>query len=135
VTGRNKGFSLIEVIIVMAMIALALTIAGPRIGAGIGRLELEKAALDVRGFVTAGRIQAQRTDREHYLVINQNQNSITLLDPEMTPIRQATLPESIQIELQRSSGLHSAFIAPSGIVRGEPVRLKNGAAEIEVILQ
>src|SRR5438552_17012108 len=44
VTGRNNGFSLIEVVIVTAIIALALTLAGPRLGEGIVRLEHERSA-------------------------------------------------------------------------------------------
>jgi len=86
-TGRNKGFSLIEVVIVTAIIALALTLAGPRIGAGLGRLELERADQSIRNFVKLGRLQAQRTDREHYVVIDRKREVITLLDPEMRPLR------------------------------------------------
>lgn len=134
-TGPDKGFSLIEIVIVMAMIALTLTIAGPRIGAGIGRLELEQAAQNVRSFVTVGRVQAQRTDRGHYLVMDRKQNSITLLDQEMHPIRHQKLSSSVQIMLQSNSDIDSIFIAPSGIVRGEPIRLHNGTGEVEVVLQ
>ena len=134
-TGRNRGFSLIEVVIVMAMIALSLTIAGPRIGAGIGRLELEQAAQGVRSFVTIGRVQAQRTDREHYLVVDKKENSITLLDSEMRPMRHQELSSSIQIVLKSFSDLESIFIAPSGILRGEPIRLQNRTGEVEVALQ
>ena len=133
-TVRNRGFSLVEVVIVMSMIALALTIAGPRIGAGIGRLELEQAAQNVRSLVSQGRLHAQRTDREHYLVVDRKQNSITLLDPDMHPIRQQKL-SSVQIELQSYEDIESIFISPAGIVRGEPIKLKHRTAEIEVVLQ
>ena len=134
-TDRNRGFSLIEVVIVISMIALSLTIVGPRIGAGIGRLELEQAAQEVRSLITQGRLHAQRTDREHYLVIDKRENSITLLDSEMHPMRQQQLSSSIQIALKSFSDLESIFIAPSGIVRGEPIRLQNRAGGIEVALQ
>ena len=134
-TGRNKGFSLIEVVIVTAIIALALTLAGPRIGAGIGRLELERADQSIRNFVKLGRVQAQRTDREHYVVIDRKREVITLLDPEMRPLREQALPSSVQILLDSNRDLAGIAIAPSGIVRGEPVRLRGRASELEVTLQ
>ncbi|PYI94829.1 MAG: hypothetical protein DME98_18640 [Verrucomicrobia bacterium] len=82
-----KGFSLIEVVIVMALIALTLTLAGPRIGAGLGRLELERTGQSIRGFVKIGRIQAERADQEYYVVIDRKQHSLTLLDPKVKMIR------------------------------------------------
>ena len=134
-TGRNKGFSLIEVVIVTAIIALALTLAGPRIGSGIGRLELERAAQSIRNFIKLGRVQAQRTDREHYVVIDRKHEVITLLDPEMRPLRQEALLPSVQIVLDSNLDLASIAIAPSGIVRGEPVRLRGRSGELEIKLQ
>ena len=134
-TGRNKGFSLIEVVIVTAIIALALTLAGPRIGAGIGRLELDRSAQSIRNFIKLGRVQAQRTDRELYVVIDRKRDVITLLDPEMRPLRQEELPSSVQIMLDSSLDLASIAIAPSGIVRGEPIRLRGRSGDLEITLQ
>ena len=119
----------------MALIALALTLAGPRIGAGIGRLELEQAAQSVRSLMKLGRTQAQRTDREHYVIIDRRQDSITLLDPEMHPLRRQQLPSSVQIVIGSNSDLASIFIAPSGLARGEPIRLKGRPGELVVALQ
>jgi len=130
-----KGFSLIEVVIVTAIIALALTLAGPRIGAGIGRLELDRAGQSIRNFIKLGRVQAQRTDREHYVVINRRREVITLLDSEMRPVRQEALPSSVQIQLDSNLDLASIAIAPSGMVRGEPIRLRGRTGELEVSLQ
>src|SRR5438270_1273660 len=87
-----KGFSLIELVVVMALIALTLTLAGPRIGAGLGRLELERTAQTIRGVVKMGRIQAERKDREYYVVIDRKQDSVRLLDPDMKVVRQEQLP-------------------------------------------
>src|SRR5438876_9231423 len=102
-----KGFSLIEVVVVMALIALTLTLAGPRIGAGIGRLELERAGQSIRSFVKLGRVQAQRTDREHYIVLDRKRDSITLLNPELRPLREEQLPSSVHIVLDSDLDLYS----------------------------
>lgn len=135
VTTRDKGFSLIEVVIVMALITLTLTLAGPRIGAGIGRLELDRAAQSIRGFIRLGRIQAQRTDREHYVVLDRKRDRITLLDPEMRPLRQEELPSSVQIMLDSNVDIANISIAPSGIAHGGAVRLRGRSGEIEITLQ
>ena len=129
-----KGFSLIELIVVMALIALTLTLVGPRIGAGIGRLELEQAAQSIRSFVKLGRAEAQRADRQHFVVIDTRQDSIVLLDSDMRPVRRADIPSFIHI-VHSDSELLSFAIAPSGIVRGGPIRLRGRTGDLEVSLQ
>jgi len=135
VTARDRGFSLIEVVVVMALIALTLTLAGPRIGAGIGRLELERAAQSIRSFVKLGRVQAQRTDREHYIVIDRKRDLITLLNPELRPLREEQLPSSVHIVLDSNLDLDSISIPPSGIVHSKLVRLRGRSGELEIKLQ
>src|SRR3954462_9046047 len=61
-TGK-RGFTLIEVVIVVAIMAISLGLAGPRIGAGLGRLELNTSAQTVRRFVKMARLQAERSER------------------------------------------------------------------------
>ena len=133
--GEHEGFSLIEVVVVMALIALALTLAGPRIGAGLGRLELEQAAQTIRGFVRTGRVQAQRTDREHYVVIDRRRELMTLLDPDMKTLREVQLPLSVQIVFDSPSDVANIGISSSGIVRSQPIRLRSRSGELTVELQ
>ena len=130
-----KGFSLIEVVVVMALIALTLTLAGPRIGAGLGRLELERSRQSVRNFIKIGRVQAERADQPYYVVIDRKQDLLRLLDPEMKIIRQEQLPSSIQIDLDSNAAFAGLAISPSGIVRGNPIRLRGRAGELMVEVQ
>ena len=130
-----KGFSLIEVVVVMALIALTLTLAGPRIGAGLGRLELERTAQTIRNFIKLGRVQAERKDREYYVVIDRKQGAVRLLDPDMKIVRQEQLPSSVQINFDSNSDMAGLTILPSGIVRGNPVRLHGRAGELAVDVQ
>src|SRR2546429_5214331 len=87
----------------MALIALTLTLAGPSIRAGFGRLELEQSSQAIRSFVKAGRVQAQRADREYHVVIYSKRDSMALLDPELKVVRKETLPSSVQIILDSDS--------------------------------
>ena len=131
-----KGFSLIEVVVVMALIALTLTLVGPRIGAGIGRLELEETAQTIRGFVKSGGVQAQRTDRGHYVVIDRKKKLMTLLDPEMKMLRQKELSSSVEIIFDPNDDLATISISPSGIARSSvPIRLRSRVGDLKVNLQ
>jgi len=127
-----KGFSLIEVVVVMALIALTLTLAGPRIGAGLGRLDLERTAQTIRGLVKTGRIQAQRTDREYYVIIDRKQDSLRLVDPDMKVIRQEQLPSTVEINFESNLNLESLTISPAGVVRGSAIRLHGRAGDVNV---
>src|SRR5437016_967968 len=108
----------------MALIALTLTLAGPRIGAGLGRLELEQTAQSIRGFVRTGRVQAQRSDQEYYVVVDRKRESMTLLDPEMKMLRQERLPSSVRIVFESNSDVASLTISPAGIVHGDSIRVQ-----------
>ena len=119
----------------MTLIALTLTLVGPRIGAGIGRLELEETAQAIRGFVKSGAVQAQRADRGHYVVIDRKKKLMTLLDPEMKTLRQKELSSSVEIILGSDGDLATISISPSGIVRNGPIRLRSRAGDLKVNLQ
>ncbi len=119
----------------MALIALTLTLAGPRIGAGLGRLELEQSRQSIRNFIKIGRVQAERADQPYYVVIDRKQDSLRLLDPEMKIIRQEQLSSSVEIDLDSNADVAGLAISPSGIVRGNPIRLRGRAGELMVELQ
>jgi prepilin-type N-terminal cleavage/methylation domain-containing protein len=134
VNGR-RGFSLIEVVIVLAIIGISLSLAGPRIGAGLGRIELNQAAQTVRTYIKLARLQARRSDREQYLVLNRKKRSVALVGPDMQVAREEALPSSVEFILQPEAQATALHVAPSGILRGAPIRLKGRTGEIEVSLQ
>ena len=131
----RRGFTLIEVVIVMAIVAISLSMAGPRIGAGIGRIELNQAAQTIRTYIKLARVQAQRADREQYIVLDKERRSVALLGPEMKILRQQTLPRSVDFVLQPDVQATALYVAPSGILRGNPVRLRGRTGEIEIALR
>ena len=130
--GQNRGFTLIEIVIVMAIIAIAMAIAGPRIGAGMGRLELNQAAQSVRRHIKIARLQAQRFDREQYVVLDRDRHSVALLGEGLRVVREERLPGSVEVVLDPAAQAATIYVSPSGSLRGNAVRLRGRAGEIEV---
>jgi prepilin-type N-terminal cleavage/methylation domain-containing protein len=133
-TGR-RGFTLIEVVIVMAIIAIALSLTGPRIGAGLGRLNLTQSAQTVKRTVKLARLQAERTEREHYVVLNRRNRSVALVNSQLAVLREETLPSTVEIVLDGEAETATVFVSPSGLLRAPAIRLRGRVGEVEVALQ
>jgi prepilin-type N-terminal cleavage/methylation domain-containing protein len=134
VEGRH-GFTLIEVVLVMAIIAITLGLAGPRIGAGLGTLELRQSEQMVKTCVRYAQIRARRADRDCYLVLDNTHSSIAVLDPDMKLLRQQNLPTSVSFVLPESRKSVAIDVPASGIIHANSVRLRGRAGELEVLLR
>jgi len=133
-TGR-RGFTLIEVVIVMVIIAISIGLAGPRIGAGLGRLDLADSAAKVRALIKIARLQAERTDRQQYVVLDKMRRSVSLVNADLKIVRNEPLPSTVEIVLDGDLPTAALYVNPSGIIRGSPIRLHGRSGDVEVGLQ
>ena len=131
----RRGITLIEVVVVMAIIAISIGLAGPRIGAGLGTLELRQSEQNVKNYLKFARIQARRADRDCYLVLDNARRAIGLLDADMKLVREQKLPASVSFVFQTGSQNATMNVAPSGIITGNPVRLHGRTGEVEISLR
>jgi general secretion pathway protein H len=67
--GNNKGFTLIEMILVLVIAGLLLAAVGPRIAAGIGGIEFHAAAREIASALRATRAKAVAERREAALTV------------------------------------------------------------------
>jgi len=134
VEGR-EGFTLIEVVLVMAIIAITIGLAGPRIGAGLGTLELRQSEQTIKTDVQLARARARRADRDCYIVFDNRHRLIDVLGPDMEVLHEQTLPSSVSFAFQPPGDNVSLNVAPSGIVSGNSIRLRGRAVEVEVAWQ
>jgi len=133
-TGR-QGFSLIEVVVVVAIIAISIGLAGPRIGAGLDRLELRQAEQSVKSYLKSAKNQARREDRDQFIVLDNTRHSIGLIGSDMRLQRERKLPSSVSFVFDSNSDTTALSVAPSGIIRGNPVRLRGRTGELEIALR
>ena len=68
-------------------------------------------------------------------MIDSKRDSMALLDPELKVVRKEPLPSSVQIILDSDAPVSELTISPSGIVRGEPIRLRGRTGELKITLQ
>ena len=132
---KSRGLSLVEVMIVMTIIALSVGLVGPRIGAGMTRIEVYQAEETIRSLVQMARSRAQRTNLAHFVVLDRQETNVLLVGPDMSVLRERELPSSVELVVAGETGIDSIYVPPSGLVRGEVVRLRSRFGVSEVNLQ
>ena len=132
---RARGLSLVEVMIVMTIIALSVGLVGPRIGAGMTRIEIYQAEQTIRSFVEMARSRAQRSNLAHFVVLNRRGPRVTLVGPDMNIIRERELPSSVELVADSEAGIESIYVPPSGLLRGQVIQLRSRFGPFEVTFQ
>ena len=132
---RGKGFTLIEIVIVMTIIAIALALTAPSIGAGIGRVELNQAGQSVRRYIKTARVESRRFEREQYVILDPSRHSVAVLNESMAIVHEEKLPNSVSVLLDPDTQMAAIYVSPSGAVRGNAVRLRGRSGELEVTVK
>ena len=107
-------------------------LVGPRIGAGMTRIEVYQAEQTIRSFVGIARSKAQRSNLAHYVVLNRQEASLFLVSPSMKVLREGNLASGLEFVFESEAGIKSIYVPPSGVLRAEFVRLRSrlGISEI-----
>jgi prepilin-type N-terminal cleavage/methylation domain-containing protein len=126
-----KGFTLLELIVTLSVIALAVGIVVPVVGRGTETLRGRSEIARFSAMLRHARDQAITTRRGHAVVIDPAAHRVTIVgDPD--EVRQTrALPPEIVVEANPPQALTVRF-APSGISSGGEFRLTTGRTRYRV---
>jgi general secretion pathway protein H len=128
--GNSRGFSLLELIVVMVVIALAVAVSYPTISRGAASIQLKAAGRDVLNSLRVARERAISEQAPMRMLIDKNAQTVVLSDDFGDGARSYALPRDIRIAHLRQWG-EELLDAPL-MLRFLP----NGSAEDgEIVLQ
>ena len=93
----TAGVTLIEMLVVVALISLMVGISYPAITSGIDSLRLRAASNSVVSFINAGLSRAARRQQVVEITIYKQENSLEMQSAEPGFVRKMQLPEGITI--------------------------------------
>jgi hypothetical protein len=81
------------------------------------------------------RLEAQRTDRQQYVVLDKARRSVAIVGADMSLQRQEELSSSVEIVTASDAVVEALYVSPSGLVRGSAIRLRGPSGEVEVVVR
>jgi prepilin-type N-terminal cleavage/methylation domain-containing protein len=130
-TRVNAGVTLIELVVVVALISLLAGIAFPALTSGIDTLRLNAATNGIVSFLNSGLNRAQRRQQMVEITISISANTLEMRSTEAEFHRKLEMPGGVSIthvlpELQENPDEPRTFVLyPGGTVPGFGVQLIN----------
>jgi prepilin-type N-terminal cleavage/methylation domain-containing protein len=94
----ERGVTLIEMLVVVAIIGLMIVISFPSVAAGLDSVRLSSATGSVSAFLNAAENRAERRQRPVALVISVKDNLLAMYGNEANSERRLKLPDGITIQ-------------------------------------
>lgn len=94
----SRGVTLIEMMVVVALIAVMAGVSYPAITSGIDTLRLSAASQSVVAFLNSGLNRAERRQEAMEISIVKTENALYLRSPDPSFVRKLDLPDGITIE-------------------------------------
>ncbi|MGH9613583.1 MAG: prepilin-type N-terminal cleavage/methylation domain-containing protein, partial [Bryobacteraceae bacterium] len=90
------GVTLVELLVVVAIVALFAGIGMPAISSGIETLRLNGAANSIVGVVNSGLTRAERRQQVVEVLISAKENAIWLRTPDAAQFRRFNMPDGVR---------------------------------------
>jgi prepilin-type N-terminal cleavage/methylation domain-containing protein len=97
VTNRQRGVTLLELLIVMVLIALVAGLGYPSLASGLDTLRLRSASDAIAGFLTTAVDRAGRRQQAVEIVISPRENAMFARTADQTFLRRVEMPDSVRI--------------------------------------
>jgi prepilin-type N-terminal cleavage/methylation domain-containing protein len=125
------GVTLIELIVVLAIIGLMAGISFPAVSAGIDSIRLRSATDSLAGFLNGAVTRAERRQQPVEVLISTKDNALKIYSTEPGYVRELTMPDGITIEAvlpqqePPEEGPRRLILMPGGAVPGIGVQVIN----------
>jgi prepilin-type N-terminal cleavage/methylation domain-containing protein len=129
----SSAFTLIEVIVVMALMALVTGLGAVYFAGNVGSSRVARSARDVAGTIRYGRALAAESGEARFVVFNLDSRSYAIegRQPKVLPADIAMrVVDQLRGELSR--GTHSMRLLPSGGVEGGTIVLQKGRSIVNI---
>jgi prepilin-type N-terminal cleavage/methylation domain-containing protein len=129
--GSKRGVTLIEMLVVVAIIGIMLAVVSPSISAGLDAIRMTSATNSVAAFLNVAVNRAERRQVAVEVEISQKDSTFTMYTNEATAPTELKLPDGILIEAilprtdEEPDGVHRLILMPGGAVPGIGVQLAN----------
>jgi prepilin-type N-terminal cleavage/methylation domain-containing protein len=95
--GGRRGVTLIEMMIVVTLLAVAAGLTYPSVTGGLEGLRLRSAASSIAGFLNTALTRAEKKQQVIELWISPGENAMTARSPDQTFVRRLEIPLPAQI--------------------------------------
>ena len=138
----SPGFTLIEVLVVLVLIATISAVAAPSFGRGIAIIELQSTARQVAATLRLARSKAVHEQQVYFVGFDLEKGQVDLTSEDLKYQKTFELPEKVKIkQISRlNTGnlgdevVYSFFFAPNGLAESFEVWLANQRGrELKVI--
>ena len=129
---HNRGVTLIELVVVVALISLMAGIAFPAITSGIDTLRLNAATNSIVNFLNSGLDRAERRQQMVEITVSKSANALEMHSTVKEFERKLALPDGVtithvlpELEDQDPSAPRTFVLYPGGTVPGFGIELIN----------
>ena len=144
--GNTAGFTLLEMLVVLVLVAVLTAVAVPAAGGGIQTLRLQSAARHVAAALRLARGRAIRQQEIHLVSLDREQGRVTVASGDLEFQRSFSLPQGVR--LQEAVLLDGTpprpgpppertdfFFAPNGLSQALEIRLVNARGRSLTVVQ
>lgn len=139
----NAGFSLLELLVVLVLLAMLVALALPSVGAGLSGVKLQTSSREIAAAIRLARASAVRQQEVYFLAFNLDENELELSNVSASYRKSFQLPDGIR--MKAASLLHEVqerevktpvfYFMPNGNSQSFEVSLQNERGRLLKVVQ